>query len=519
MKLTLASILYKIKRFNPILFLDKEFLKKELYGIKQFYIYDEALSVDYIYILNISMMMESLEEKDKNLTYICINDINIDSKTVKELGLKIILIKGEFPLPYVMNNILEMYDELKNWDKNMHIGSLEGMSPQVMIDLSEGIIEYPLIIFDSSFNVIAYTKHISTDYELFNKTVRSGYTHSDIIKKVQKEKVFSLLNESNAPVVKKAAGSDDKTNIYLKIKGGGVLFAYSCIFCGDHEPEQGYIDIMKYFFENLTLYYKQNYKNLRYGNLMYENFITGLISNKEISVEKVEEQLKYTEGISMYGPFVLGQIQFPNTGSIPIPFLARELDGLIVNAKPFIYQNQLYLLRKIKAFKEDGFLSKSEVAKLTKVLENFEYCCGISVPFEKITDIRFANLQCQKAIKFGRQVKKEDCGFFRYEDYSWYHILENTNSEMPLKIIQSYEYKCLKKHDIEHETEYLKLIITYLKNSNNTAQTSRELFLHRNTVLYSIKKVEEILNVSFDNFYTRQDFIFADQIDKYLESL
>ena len=454
-------------------------------------------------------MMDSLDKINKKLTFLCVNDIDVDSKAVGELGLKIILLEGKFPLPYVMNNIMEMYDELKTWDKNMHIGSLEGMSPQEMIDLSEGIIEYPLIIFDSSFNVVAHTKHIPTDYELFNETVKSGYTHSDIIKKVQKEKVFSLLNESNEPVVRKAAGSDNKINIYLKIKGGGVLFAYSCIFCGTNEPEQGYIDIMKYFFENLTLYFKQNYKNLRYGNLMYENFITGLISNKDISVEKVEEQLKYTEGISMYGPFVLGQIQFPNIETVPIPFIARELDGLVANAKPFIYQNQLYLLRKIKAIKEDAFLSKAEVVKLTKVLENFEYCCGISAPFEKITDIWVANLQCQKAIKFGRQVKKENYGFFRYEDYSWYHILENTNNEMPLKIIQSYEYKFLKNYDVEHKTEHLNLIITYLKNSNNTAQTSRELFLHRNTVLYSIKKIEELLNVSFDNFYTRQDFIFC----------
>lgn len=516
MKLSLNSILYKLKDLAPVSYIQKDIEKYEFIGVKQYYDTSLPFSPEYLYIADISVLKREKQGLERNLVYLCVNDISLAPQEIKGLEARIIVIEGTVPSAYVLNLVLELYESMKNWDKNMHIASLEGISPQEMIELSEGIIEYPLIIFDSSFNVIAYTKHITTDYKFFNLTVKSGYTHSEIIKKVKKDKIFQLLDAANEPVVQKSAGSDQKINIYVKISGEGVLLAYACIFCNTHEPEQGYIDIMKYFFMNLTLYFKQNHRNERYGNLMYENFILGLIQNKETPVEQIAEQLQYIEGIHMEGQFALVRFEFRQIENVPLPFVARELSNLFTNVKPFIYENTLYMLKIGKNKEEITAISQSERSVLDQTLQYYDYLCGYSKIFHEITEISTAYTQCGKALQFGNKMKRGE-RFFYYEEFYYYHILENAAKEISLVSLQNDEYKELKRYEAEHKQDYMNILMTYLKNENNATSTGKSLYMHRNTILYTIKKIEEILQISFDNFYTKQDFIISYWIDQYLK--
>ena len=58
----------------------------------------------------------------------------------------------------------------------MHIAALEGKDVQDLIDISEEILEHPMIAFDASFDVLAYTRHSSSHYKIFQETVAQGYT-------------------------------------------------------------------------------------------------------------------------------------------------------------------------------------------------------------------------------------------------------------------------------------------------------------------------------------------------------
>lgn len=68
-------------------------------------------------------------------------------------------------------------------------------------------------------------------------------------------------------------------------------------------------------------------------------------------------------------------------------------------------------------------------------------------------------------------------------------------------IKQYYEshLKSLKDYDINNKTDYFITLKDFLMNNCSINDTAASLFIHRNTVNYRIKRIEELLNVPFNN--------------------
>ena len=51
----------------------------------------------------------------------------------------------------------------------------------------------------------------------------------------------------------------------------------------------------------------------------------------------------------------------------------------------------------------------------------------------------------------------------------------------------------LRKYDIDNGTEYYRTLFTYLLCERNQTLTAEKLFLHRNTLIYRVNRIEEII--------------------------
>ncbi len=49
----------------------------------------------------------------------------------------------------------------------------------------------------------------------------------------------------------------------------------------------------------------------------------------------------------------------------------------------------------------------------------------------------------------------------------------------------------------------------YLRHSGNTRETCRELFIHRNTLTYRLRKIEELLRLDLDDGEVRATCLLA----------
>ena len=511
MELTLAMLLYFIRHMNPVIF--KMQKGEHTYiGIKQFFPEDADASADYLYICELADLWVFKDSVTADMTVLASGNAGLTKKELEEIPCNLILVSSEYKTPYILNQMISVFGRMSNWDKSMHIAALEGKPLQELVDISEDILEHPIIVFDASFDVLAYTKHLSDQYEHFKNTLQHGYTDPKIMEQVKKHKILSRL-ENGGPLVAPAAGDASQTNIYLSFYSNQKLLGYACVNHSDTQPEQGYLDVLRYFTENVNFCLKRDYDNHRSGQMMYETFLVNLMNSAGISAEQVDTQIKNIENLTRKGRFVLGVFEFTGEEKVPIDFVARILEQNMWDVKVYIYEGQICLLRVLSPDAiTTPVIVESETQNIKKLLSNYEFIFGISSVFYDILDLRHAYTQARVAMEFGTRDGKQFC---LYQDYYYHHMFSLLDQVMPVEHLKSEVYQQLQIYDRDNHTNYLRTLLAYLECDCNATHAAEKLFVHRNTVRNAVQFVEDKWKIDLNDVEEKKRISLSSFIDEY----
>lgn len=76
----------------------------------------------------------------------------------------------------------------------------------------------------------------------------------------------------------------------------------------------------------------------------------------------------------------------------------------------------------------------------------------------------------------------------------------------------------LRQYDAENHTFLEDTVYQYLINEENTMETARQLYIHRNSLLYRLDKIKSLTNINFKDPNDRIRMIFAYIYYNYLKS-
>lgn len=111
------------------------------------------------------------------------------------------------------------------------------------------------------------------------------------------------------------------------------------------------------------------------------------------------------------------------------------------------------------------------------------------------------------------------------DQFFYYHTLTVWQGKMRLVQVQPWETMChpmvrtVVRYDAVHETDYLVTLRAYLANRCNIAYTAKLLNMHRNTLLYRIKKIEELVGTDFEDWRLRRLLLFSIDYYNFAESI
>lgn len=122
--------------------------------------------------------------------------------------------------------------------------------------------------------------------------------------------------------------------------------------------------------------------------------------------------------------------------------------------------------------------------------------------------IRAAIHECYFASDLMRRgiIPQRVCSFSETGSYQFLFYIEEKS-----KII-AYRDQYLKEMweaDQENSSQLLETLREYLKQDGNLLQTSKNLFVHRNTLLYRLQKIESMTGTDLRNYQCRRDFLNA----------
>ncbi|BBB91264.1 MAG TPA: PucR family transcriptional regulator ligand-binding domain-containing protein [Methylomusa anaerophila] len=154
------------------------------------------------------------------------------------------------------------------------------------------------------------------------------------------------------------------------------------------------------------------------------------------------------------------------------------------------------------------------VEKLSAKMPGLEIAAGLGGRFEDLRGARPSYIQANKALRFAA-FKTVSRPIYAYERLGIYKLLFEIE---PAKLASYYQdvIQPLNDYDNDQQMELVASLFAYFEENGNAVKTARRLFVHRNTLDYRLKKVEEITGRNLNDAYDRLTLQLGVIIGKHL---
>ena len=143
---------------------------------------------------------------------------------------------------------------------------------------------------------------------------------------------------------------------------------------------------------------------------------------------------------------------------------------------------------------QSGF-SEDWNALLTTLRQN-KACMGISLLFSDVTKLYVGYRQAEAASNIGKRRDTDGTAYF-YSKYYLEDMLEHYADTMPLEDTYTHYLDRL-MDDNNSVCSNIKLLYYFLCSERNISLTAKHVHMHRNSVIYRIQKIQDILALDQD---------------------
>ena len=163
-------------------------------------------------------------------------------------------------------------------------------------------------------------------------------------------------------------------------------------------------------------------------------------------------------------------------------------------------------------------LHSEQAEALSKLLAQNHIYAGLSFPFNDFNMCRIHALQAVAALNEASKQRLE--GYLAYyEDLFALDVFYNYFSDKPLSTFRHPVFLSLEEYDKSNNSIFYKTQIAYIESSGSTEKTAKRLCMHRNTVLYQLKKIIEITGYNIQDSSLRASLLYAMTIEQTLKKL
>lgn len=250
---------------------------------------------------------------------------------------------------------------------------------------------------------------------------------------------------------------------------------------------------------------------LSYRPREIEQFLDGLVTEGALSYSDVVKSANYCN-IHIQAPYLCCVITFPGQSKLvqTAEWLGNKslLRKRLISTWEMLSGNSCYLHVKnnnviFLLAQNPNQTAAEQVALADEFCRNIyrtmaeqgqgeSVYFGIGEPTATIAEFYRSYSQALRAVDLTMRLQDEHIG--KYRRYILYELIyDSPNAKLALVE----RLRPLQEYDESHNTQLLHTLETYFNNCQNSNHTSSALFIHRNTLLYRLDKISEILALDF----------------------
>lgn len=450
-----------------------------------------------LYVGYVSNLPEFINN-DSVCSLICIEDVPLPKSYKNYDLLNLAIVENNIHRYEILNKIADIMIDEAHIVSAMQIlldALYENKGLQYMVDVAFEVFGNPVFVNDTAYKILAMSNSISFEDSTLEEEKSLGYIHEQNLYDMRKDNVFKHLNLSTYPLYSKR-----------KDNAPGWLFKVIQI----QNVEVGMVALVetnrsfkKYDFELLERFSKLISIELEKSDfyktnkgLMYSYFLADLIDDKLNNHKLVEQRLSYLHW-KLYSNF---QVMFitSDDGNIQvqkIQLIAQTIRHIIPDCRWTLYRNNLVVLLNRPS---SNILKDKEQKQLQEFIDSNKLSTGMSNVYSNIMETAKHYSQSLRAADLGIYMNHKP-GIYNYSDYSIAYIGKILSKRHDLHEFCPPAIDIIQEYDTSYNTNLLETLEKYLYYPENPVAASESLHIHRNTLLYRIKKIKDLTGIDLQN--------------------
>lgn len=400
----------------------------------------------------------------------------------------------------VFNTISSLAEQLQNWENRLNDIIYGGGGLDSLIMCSSPVLGNPIFIVDERDIVFAMTGHpAGTVDQEWDHMLAHGRMPHYRVSAIYHDSDFKRLRRASAydnqPFIFQPPGSTSRgINFRIPDPAADSFLGTMCVVESQSRLTEGQMHKTRILIQAIIKWTRLHVDDHNMKNISH--LFTDLLDGVKVE----EDEIAMTKSLNDMENdlFILAVI--PPEYTERLANVAPVLESEIRRSLCFEYQSSLLM---VCAYDQD---QKVFCDTLQEIAADLQVRIGISYPFSDWRALKSAFKQANIALGYSR----ERLSRLNSQSAMNYLVSELSQTLHGSNILHP-ALKTLEDHDRERGTQYYTTLLTYLKHERNLVETAAALFIHRNSLVYRIARIQELIDVDLDDYAVRHYLLLSYQ--------
>lgn len=430
---------------------------------------------------------------------------------------EILFLYTSLDLAEVFNFLLSAFMYFADWENNLDFSVYQGASMQELTDLSENMLDNPMMILDPALKVIAYTKnHTVEDDAAFSFAIKNGYLSPESVRLFEEDHTFEQVytNAFLSSGVNRARAYSDMIQ-GIKLNDGSVV--YVVLLHNNNESKTYVTQLFKIFSQAIEKAFRNQKNDFHRERYVEDYFLIELLENRELTLNTIHERLQYIR-LPFRDYFLFCSVYSDLRQTSSEQYFINTLRNMLPDCHIFSYDGFIAVLflmphsvvTDYKRYAAKRFQPLQETLRI----HHAKIC--ISKPFFTIDRIYAARQQTKHCFSLAQKGKNSRLYEF-YENYSIQNLFAgHTSTDLLYDFCDSTLQQIYATGD-EKSIYQMKILESYLRHERKSSAAADELKMHRNNVTYHINQICEKYHWNLNNPNLRLKLRLSFSLLKYVK--
>ena len=323
---------------------------------------------------------------------------------------------------------------------------------------------------------------------------------------------MSLLGERWTDAALKVGNSSEGMvtfgqKTFKAIIGNSNFFEYAVFCTGDDEVARGFCQVAYVALNDAKTFYEEKHDRGTFvKNIIMDNILPGDIYIRAKELHFATDAPRAV--------FLIRQIGHGDVATVDVlsGLFPDKLQDFILS----INETDIAVVKQISGSTTEEDLEKMALS-IEETLKNelsIKTVIGIGTVSDHLRELADSYKEAQTAIDVGKVFDTEK-SIINYEKLGIGRLIY----QLPTTLCEIFLSEVFKKNSIDSlDQETLFTINKFFENNLNVSETSRKLFVHRNTLVYRLEKIKKLTGLDLREFDHAIIFKVALMVRKYLSS-